>query len=133
VQKNDGRTTERVANQEVLHDRENWCACCTEECIEQDAAQAAEDKIKAVLQWETLPESSTQFKQCAVQIDAEQESKRVRIEDVDDSESDSEVNDTESCIAEDGDDIPNADDKAFIEEDDDYRLQFWRYWLRDFT
>ena len=90
------------------------------------AAEAAGDKIKAVLEWETLPESSKQFKQYAAQIDAEfaaeQKSKRVRIEDVNESDDDN-VSDDMSCVGQNGDDVPNADDKAFIEEDDDYNSE----------
>ena len=99
------------------------------------AAEAAGDKIKAVLQWETLPESSAQFKKYAAQIDAEfaaeQKSKRVRIEDVNDSDGASGSDDV-SCTGEtaddidDVDDIPNADDKAFI-EDDDYNSEDTEY------
>lgn len=90
------------------------------------AAEAAGDKIKAVLEWETLPESSKQFKQYAAQIDAEfaaeQKSKRVRIEDVDEADNDS-LSDDMSCVGQNGDDIPNEDDKAFIEEDHDYNSE----------
>ena len=90
------------------------------------AAEAAGDKIKAVLEWETLPESSKQFKKYAAQIDAEfaaeQKSKRVRIEDVDESDDDN-VLDGMSCVGQNGDDVPNEDDKAFIEEDNDYNSE----------
>ena len=90
------------------------------------AAEAAGDKIKAVLEWETLPESSKQFRKYAAQIDAEfaaeQKSKRVRIEDVDEADNDS-LSDDMSCVGQSGDDVPNADDKAFVEEDDDYNAE----------
>ena len=50
------------------------------------AAISAEKKIKAVLDWEELPESSSKFQQYAAQIDAEfeeeQKKKRVKVEDL---------------------------------------------------
>ena len=64
-----------------------------------------------------MPESSKQFKKYAAQIDAEfaaeQKSKRVRIEDVDESDDDN-VLDGMSCVGQNGDDVPNEDDNISL-------------------
>ena len=98
------------------------------------AAMFAEEKIKAVLEWEELPESSSKFKQYAAQIEAEfqeeQKKKRVRVEDLDVSDEDHDYEDVEGTGNDteldhdsvDGstDEVPTREDLDFIEQDSDY-------------
>lgn len=98
------------------------------------AAIFAEKKIKAVLDWEDLPESSKKFKLYAAQIDAEfeeeQKNKRVRVEDLEISDDDEEPEENEDCadMASNGtrsvyssqNDIPTQEDLDFIEHDSAY-------------
>ena len=98
------------------------------------AAISAEKKIKAVLDWEDLPESSKKFKLYAAKIDAEfeeeQKNKRVRVEDLEISDDDEEPEENEDCadMASNGtcsvhsckNDIPTQEDLDFIEHDSGY-------------
>ena len=88
--------------------------------VKRSAAALAEDKIRQVLDWEELSEHSAKFKEVAARIDdefaAEQRSKRVKERDLDTVEN--VVGDNE----EDADDeVPTAEDLAFIEPDEAYQ------------
>jgi hypothetical protein len=82
------------------------------------AAAMAEAKIREVLDWEELSEHSAKFKEYAARIDAEfaaeQKSKRVKERDLDIVEDEGDDNEGD-C-----DEVPTADDLAFIEADDAY-------------
>ena len=98
------------------------------------AAIFAERKIRAVLDWEDLPESSNKFKLYAAQIDAEfeeeQKKKRVRVEDLEisDDHEDHEEHEDHEDMASEGtcsmhsskNDIPTQEDLDFIEHDSAY-------------
>ena len=102
------------------------------------AAMFAAEKIKAVLDWEELPESSSKFKQYAAQIDAEfeeeQKKKRVKVEDLEDLEDLEEDDENDDTGQEGGggrgdddwsmdgstDEMPTKEDLDFIEKDSDY-------------
>ena len=88
--------------------------------VKRSAAAMAEAKIREVLDWEELSEHSAKFKAYAARIDeefaAEQKSKRVKERDLDtmeDAGNDSE----EEC----DDEVPTAEDLAFIEADEAYQ------------
>jgi hypothetical protein len=79
------------------------------------AAEDAVERIQKILAWEGASESSKLFKTCAAAIDAEfereQKHKRVKLEEIDESDG----CDSESC--EDGDEVCTKEDIDFIEHD----------------
>jgi hypothetical protein len=100
------------------------------------AAQDAIAKIRDIREWETLPEASQRFQECAVIIDAELESeikkKKVKTCDLDmseleEEEQDGEIND-EYYDAEDGfvvadKQIPDGDPDFCLNEDEKHMLE----------
>ena len=87
-------------------------------CMSRPKRKAAEDaveRIQKILAWEGASESSKLFKTCAAAIDAEfereQKHKRVKLEEIDESDG----CDSESC--EDGDEVCTKEDIDFIEHD----------------
>ena len=91
------------------------------------AAENAMAKIRDIRQWETLPETSQRFKECAALIDAELEAeikkKKVKTCDLDMSESEEEESQDKFYDAHDGfviadDQICDADPDFKIKEHD---------------
>jgi hypothetical protein len=87
------------------------------------ASQDAISKIRDIREWETLPESSKRFKECAARIDAELESeiekKKVKTCDLDISEQEEEESDDEFYDADDGFVVA---DKKILDADPDFKI-----------
>jgi hypothetical protein len=87
------------------------------------AAQAAISKIRDIREWETLPESSKRFKECATRIDGELESEikrnKVKTCDLDISEPGEEESDDDFYDADDGFVVP---DKKILDADLDFKM-----------
>ena len=80
------------------------------------AAAAAQERMQQIFEWEQAPENSKLFRDCAAAIDAEFErerkSKRVKVEEIEDSEECEAV----SCDEEHADEI-TQEDIDFVEQD----------------
>ena len=80
------------------------------------AAEAAVERIQHILEWESTPESSKLFKTCAAAIDAEfareHKHKRVKYEEVAESDGDATSGDEE------GAEMYTKEDMDFVEEDE---------------